>query len=472
MIHILVEDLSFRYQGTQRLALDGINIEITPGEFVLITGPSGCGKSTLVDCLNGLIPHRYKGFVKGTVYIDGKDWFDIDYNKMSVRIGLVRQDAESQLACMDVESEIAYGPKNLCLTLSEIEERVDWALKVVSATHLKTRRINTLSGGEKQKVAIASMLSMKPEILILDEPSSFVDISGIQELFASLYMMRKLNPNMTLIVVDHELFYVLPIIERLIIMSDSKIMMDGNPQLLISEKYQEIEKFGVRIHPALLLYYQHFQRNELQILDKKPSEAYFDLNKLLFEHLDKFWQNHSKDNLIKTPLLELTNVSYSYNHSVLHLNKKQDKEKSQKYALEDINLTINKGDFLCIMGNNGSGKTTLLQLLARQLEPTSGIIKYKQEELVLLKKTDFAKEIGLIFQNPEHQFFKKTVEEELLYGPENFGIDTEKLSNYKLKLMEYLNLSKYPQKLPFSLSWGEKRRLNIASILLHLPNLP
>ena len=118
MIHILVEDLSFRYQGTQRLALDGINLEIIPGEFVLITGPSGCGKSTLVDCLNGLIPHRYKGFVKGTVYIDGKDWFDIDYNKMSVRIGLVRQDADSQLACMDVESEIAYGPKNLCLNLS------------------------------------------------------------------------------------------------------------------------------------------------------------------------------------------------------------------------------------------------------------------------------------------------------------------------------------------------------------------
>ena len=264
MVEILIEDLSFIYQGSKNLALEDINLKIPKGTFMLITGPSGSGKSTLVDCINGLIPHRYKGRVKGIVYIDGIDWFEIDYLELCLKIGLVRQNPDSQLAFEDVRSEVAFGPENLNLTPSEIEERIKWSLKAVDALDLIERRINTLSGGEKQRIAIASMLAMKPELLILDEPSSFLDISGIQQLYYSLYSLKELLPDMSIIIVDHELFHILPLVDYLVIMKMGKIFIEGNPHQLISTKLKEIQNAGVRIHPALYIFFKNFYNSKFQ----------------------------------------------------------------------------------------------------------------------------------------------------------------------------------------------------------------
>jgi energy-coupling factor transport system ATP-binding protein len=472
MVQISIEDLSFRYQGNEDLALDNIDLQIQPGEFILITGPSGCGKSTLVDAINGLIPHRYKGFVKGNIYIDGTDWFDLDYTQLSIKIGLVRQDAESQLACTDVKSEVAFGPENLCLSKEEINERVNWALEVTGAKHLKKRLINSLSGGEKQRIAIASMLSMKPEMLILDEPSSFVDIPGIRDLFNSLYNMRISKPKMTLIVVDHELFHVLPIIDRLIIMSDSEIIMDGDPYSLIIKRFNEIEYAGVRIHPSLLEYFKNQSLRFNQKLNENPFQSYFELNKLLFTQLDQYCRKNINRKLNHNPLLKIRNVSFQYkNPKITQENNKVDTKSENNLALKNVNFDIYTGDLICLMGNNGSGKTTLLRLLAGQLEPTNGEIVYKEKNLNSVSKRDYAQEIGIIFQNPEHQFFKRSVEEEVLYGPDNFGLNIDKITDYINRLLKFMNLDQYLERLPFSLSWGQKRRLNIASILSYFPNI-
>ncbi len=165
-----IQDLSFTYSGFSSPALQKINLKLYPGQFLAITGPSGCGKSTLALCLAGFIPHAYGGIMKGTVYIQGRDTRDYPAGGLSGIVGLVQQDPEAQLCTLTVSDEVAFGPENLRLPPQEIRERVYSALQAVGALHLKERLLHTLSGGEKQRVAIAAVLAMKPLLLILDEP--------------------------------------------------------------------------------------------------------------------------------------------------------------------------------------------------------------------------------------------------------------------------------------------------------------
>lgn len=475
MVEISIKDFSFIYQGSSELALNTISLNISQGSFILITGASGSGKSTLVDSINGLIPHRYRGKVKGQVCMDGVDWFDIDYSILSQKIGLVRQDPDSQLACKDVRSEVAFGPANLCLSHSEIKKRVSWALKSVNGLNLIERDISTLSGGEKQRIAIASMLAMKPEVLILDEPSSFLDIPAMQTLYKSLNTLRRLVPNMTLIIVDHELINILPLINQLIIMKKGEIFIKGNPCLMITERLNEIENAGVRIHPALFHYCKEcILSNSQNIFNLEENFNYNKLNKLLLDHLRSFKKfNEEVQPAAKDPLLEVHDISFSYpnnNNSGKKINQ-NGKKIIHAPALNKINFKIHEGEFICLMGNNGSGKTTLLRILGGQLKPDSGAMLYQGHDLNTLRDKEYFRHIGIIFQNPEHQFFKRSVLDEIFYGPDNFGIKRKMIDKYVNSLIKHLKLEQYLSQLPFCLSWGEKRRVNIASVLSYLPSI-
>ncbi len=475
MVEISIEDLTFIYQGSTTPALKDINLSIPQGSFMLIAGPSGSGKSTLVDCINGLIPHRYRGRVKGVVRVDGEDWFDVDYSILSQKIGLVRQDPDSQLACEDVYSEVAFGPENLCLSRSEINERVEWALKAVDGMRLIKRKIATLSGGEKQRIAIASMLTMKPEILILDEPSSFLDIPAMQTLCKNLITLRKMAPKMTIIIIDHELFNILPLIQNLIIMNQGEIYLEGHPITLITTRLDEVEKIGIRINPALLNYMKEMIPDETTESIKEGNQDYIykKLNKKLLFELECMNEFNERLQFTGVPLLEAKNLSYTYEKNDLESSKKGQKPlyPNNKLAIKNLDFKIYEGDFISLMGNNGSGKTTLLKLLAGQLKPTKGTILYKDHELSSLDPFQYLKNSGMIFQNPEHQFFKRTVQDEIYYGPDNFNLERSSIETYVATLINHLKLDQYLSKLPFCLSWGEKRRVNMASVLSYLPSI-
>lgn len=475
MVEISIEDLTFIYQGSSKPALKNINLTIPQGSFILCAGPSGSGKSTLVDCINGLIPHRYRGRVKGCVRVDGQDWFDMDYSLLSQKIGLVRQDPDSQLACENVYSEVAFGPENLCLPRSEIDTRVKWALKAVDGLRLIKRKISSLSGGEKQRVAIASMLTMKPEMLILDEPSSFLDIPAMQTLCRNLVNLRKIAPNMTIIIVDHELFNVLPLIQRLIIMNEGEIRIEGHPATLLKFRLEEIENIGIRINPALLNYMNEMVIDDSfhAMKDEEDDCIYEKLNKMLLLEFERLNQFNDSFKLKGFPLLEVKDLSYSYiDINGTEENSSQGIDNSNDVlAIKDLNFKIYEGEFISIMGNNGSGKTTLLKLLAGQLKPNKGTIYYKNHDISSIDPLQYLKNVGMIFQNPEHQFFKRNVLDEIYYGPDNFNIPRSSIQPYVVALLKHLGLDQYLSKLPFCLSWGEKRRVNIASILSYLPNI-
>ena len=226
---IKVEGLSLAYPGRAEKVLRGVDLRLCRGEFVTITGPSGCGKSTLALCLAGFVPQGVAGAaMEGGVWIDGLNTRETPVYLLSRKIGLVQQDPESQLCTSTVEDEVAFGPENHCLPRSEVAESVARALDAVGAAALRHREINTLSGGEKQKVAIASVLALQPPVLVLDEPTSALDPAATAEL---LTLLRRLQAEqgLTVIIIEHQLAPFMDISSRVLLMRDGAVIHDGPP---------------------------------------------------------------------------------------------------------------------------------------------------------------------------------------------------------------------------------------------------
>src|SRR5579875_34055 len=221
------ENVWLTYLGNTEPSLKGVNLSVNSGEFVLITGPSGCGKSTLLRCMNGLIPHFHEGEFSGSVRVKGVDTKSSSVHQLAQMVGLVFPDPESQLIALEVEDDVAFGPGNLGLPKRDVLERVDWALKKVGAEKLRHAQVFKLSGGEQQKVAIASILALRPSILVLDEPTANLDPLSAKSL---IDLLGELNRSGTTIVVaEHRLSMVSKYCSRVLLMDGGKIVLDADP---------------------------------------------------------------------------------------------------------------------------------------------------------------------------------------------------------------------------------------------------
>ncbi len=248
---IELEDVSFTYSGSKRPALDHVSLSIEKGEFVILTGPSGCGKTTLCRCLNGLVPHFYSGEFRGRVLVAGLDTREHEIWELSQHVGLVFQNPENQLFCLTVEADVAFGPENLGLPREEIRRRVEWALKVTGMWELRHRPPHELSGGQQQRAAIAAVLAMEPEVLVLDEPTSFLDPAGAAEI---LSLVAELNERLgiTVLLVEHRLDMASPYADRMVVMDRGRVVLDGPPEeVLTSRRAREL---GVGIPKVIRLY--------------------------------------------------------------------------------------------------------------------------------------------------------------------------------------------------------------------------
>lgn len=248
---IEVRNLFYTYPGAEKHILENINLVIERGDFVVLTGPSGCGKTTLCRCLNGLIPHFYGGKFNGTVIVDGLSVKDHSISELAQHVGFVFQNPENQLFALSVEKDIAFGLENLALPRAEIIKKVKWAMNMTGVTELREKAPHELSGGQQQRVAIACVLSMNPQVMVLDEPTSFLDPMSSKKLFEVIQTLNK-ETKLTIVLVEHRLDLLSTYAKRIIVMNEGKIIADGFPRDILSSK--EIFSLGIGIPKVTRLY--------------------------------------------------------------------------------------------------------------------------------------------------------------------------------------------------------------------------
>ncbi len=251
MAVIETKDLTYTYPGAAKTSISNVSIKVEKGEFVLITGPSGCGKTTLCRCFNGLVPHFYQGELKGEITVSGLDTLKSHTYEMAKHVGLVFQNPENQLFALSVEKDVAFGLENTGIPREEIRKKVDKALNLTGIYDLRERSPHEISGGQQQRVAIAAVLAMEPEIIVLDEPTSFLDPLSAENIFEVIYDLNK-NQGITVVLVEHRLDLTAKYANHLIVMDEGKVRYEGNPREILSA--EETRLIGVGIPKATLLY--------------------------------------------------------------------------------------------------------------------------------------------------------------------------------------------------------------------------
>jgi len=275
MAIIETKNLTYTYPGAAKPSIEDVSIKVEKGEFVLITGPSGCGKTTLCRCFNGLVPHFYQGEMKGEITVAGEDVLKHHTYEMAEHVGLVFQNPENQLFALSVEKDVAFGLENLGVPREEIRKKVDWALNQTDIYDLRERSPHEISGGQQQRVAIAAVLAMEPEVIVLDEPTSFLDPLSAQKIFDVIYDLNR-KQGITVILVEHRLDLTAKYTNHLIVMDEGKVRFEGNPREILNS--EETRLIGVGIPKATLLY-QLLKKDGFIVGDKTPlsSEELADL---------------------------------------------------------------------------------------------------------------------------------------------------------------------------------------------------
>jgi len=278
MAIIETKNVSYTYPGAKKPSISDISIKINKGEFVLITGPSGCGKTTLCRCFNGLIPHFYQGELKGEIRIAGMNTIKHQTHEMAKSVGLVFQNPENQLFALSIEKDVAFGLENLGVPREDMRERVEWALKLTSINDLRERSPHEISGGQQQRVAIAAVLAMQPEIIVLDEPTSFLDPLSAEKIFEVIHDLNQ-KLGITVVLVEHRLDLTAKYANHIIIMDEGKICFDGNPREILN--IEETRLIGVGIPKASLLY-QILKKEGIKLSSVTPLSSE-ELARLLME---------------------------------------------------------------------------------------------------------------------------------------------------------------------------------------------
>jgi energy-coupling factor transporter ATPase len=266
MALIETKNLTYTYPGAAKPSIVDISIKVEKGEFVLITGPSGCGKTTLCRCFNGLVPHFYQGELKGEITVAGEDTLKRHTYEMAKHVGLVFQNPENQLFALSVEKDVAFGLENMGMPREEMRKKVDWALNQTGIYDLRERSPHEISGGQQQRVAIASVLAMEPEIIVLDEPTSFLDPSSAEKIFEVIHALNR-QQGITVILVEHRLDLTAKYSDHLIVMDQGKVYLEGNPREILANP--ETRLIGVGIPKATLLF-QMLKKDGLNLSGPTP----------------------------------------------------------------------------------------------------------------------------------------------------------------------------------------------------------
>lgn len=484
-------------------AIDGVSFDIKDGEFISIVGHNGCGKSTLAKHLNALICPT-----EGTLWVDGMNTADDD-NIFNIRqcTGMVFQNPDNQLVANVVEEDVGFGPENIGVPTDEIWKRVNDALKIVNIEKRRKDSPNHLSGGQKQRVAIAGVLAMKPKCIVLDEPTAMLDPSGRKEVIDAITMLNK-KEKINIILITHHMEETLNS-DRIIVMDGGKIVMEGSPETIFKQA-EELKKHklcvpqatqiadllknkGIDIDRTILTreelvneilekvdmqnikqeIKQELKQDLKQDIDLKENNIKQDLTLDTAQNFDadtitssekQLQESDNKNDNTKIKLIETKDLSYIYEKGTVY----------ERTALSNVNITINKGEFVALIGHTGSGKSTLIQTLNGLVKPTSGVVYYNGKNIHdkgnSLKK--LRSKVGLVFQYPEYQLFAETVIEDVKFGPKNIGMSPEEINDAANEALKMTGVSdNLYEASPLELSGGEKRRVAIAGVLAMKPEV-
>ena len=448
-----VRDVSYTYPNAEEPALRDVNLTVEEGEFILLTGPSGCGKTTLCRCLNGLIPHFYSGELEGEVRVLGLSTREHPPSELAKYVGLIFQNPDNQIFSLTVEKEVAFGLENLGVERGEMRRRVEWALEVVGLSHLRHRLTNELSGGEKQRLAIASILAMRPRVIVLDEPTSFLDPKAAERLFEMLHHLNR-EYGLTIILIEHRVDLAVRYVDRVVVMDDGLIIVDAPPrEAFTSPKTRAV---GVAV-PRVLELSERLLRMGIPL--KRLPLTPEDLLEELQGRLRSDGGGGGGELRVEgaEPIIEVLDVSYVYPNGVK--------------ALDGVSLHINRGEFVAIMGENGAGKTTLVKHFIGLLKPTEGRVLVDGVDTSKATVASLARKVGLVFQNPDDQLFAESVEEEIAFALRNFGYGEDVVSKRVEWALHLLDIERYRGQSPFTLSGGERKRVALASVLAWDPEV-
>ncbi len=418
---LAIQDLTFRYRSRPEPALRDISFTVGQGELLLIAGASGCGKTTLIRCINGLVPRSYKGDLEGQIALAGEATEGRSLAQISQRVGTVLQDPERQILGTKVYAEVAFGLENLGLPRTEIWERVNGALERLGISHLRDRETFSLSGGEKQKAALAGVLAMQPSLLLLDEPLASLDPASGRE---ALALFRRLaDEGIAICLVEHRVEDALEIEpDRVLYMVEGQIAYLGSPSGLMAE----VDYRQVKLPAPVVME---------RAAGAPPRE---------------FRPAVQPDG--GEPLVTFEDVSFGYGDE-------------GPQVIHDVDLTIRRGDIIALLGPNGAGKTTLVKHAIGLLKPDGGQVRVAGEDTRALSVAEIAHTMGYVFQSPSHMLFAPTVKEELAFGPRNLGYTEGEIATGVEEAIETVNLSGMEEYPPLALSFGQQKRVSIAAIL-------
>ena len=440
MIHF--SHFSYQYPDTATPVLNDISLELPEGDFVLVVGPSGAGKSTFLRSINGLVPHFYGGKISGSVRVDGRDPVQVEPRGMSDLVGMVFQDPESGFVVDVVEDELAFALENWAFPRDVMRKRVEEALDQLQIAHLRDRPVSDLSGGEKQRVAIASVLTLHPDILVLDEPTSQLDPQAAEEVLLALRLLNE-DLGITIVLSEHRL-------ERVVQYADSVLYWPGNGHPPLLGDPGEIMQ-AIPLTPPLITLGKALDWQPLPLTIKAGRRFARALKPDLTPPLEPIPTSRNG----QTPSIQVQGLWHRYANGV--------------EALKGVDLQVHPGEFLALMGRNGSGKSTLLKHLVGLLQPARGKVKVLGQDASRTPTEELTADIAYTPQNPDRLLFAETVADELAFSRRARNLPAD--LDADLALLERLGIADLVDKHPRDISVGQRQRVALAAVLITDPPL-
>lgn len=463
MADVVFENVSYTYAGDSEPALKNISLRIHKGETVLIAGPAGAGKTTLCRCINGLIPHYFRGHLEGKVLVGDVDTRTSTISSLSHMAAMLFQDPSSQLVNPTVFDEIAFGPENYGVPREEILSRVKDSVESMRLKGYEERNPHSLSGGEQQACALAAIVSMRPEVYVLDEPTSNLDPIGSMRVLSHLSELSK-SENATMIIVEHKLEELLHQVDRLIVMQEGRIVAEGEPRKML-EDAESLNKLGLKTPQTALLFSRLRKLDATLKIPLTFDDAVLEMSTFLKSHM-------KVDAVAKPPERVVSDrTAGNERETIIRTQDLVHVYEAGTVALRGVSLEIRRGDFLAIIGQNGSGKTTLVKHFNGLLRPTQGTVSVFGLDASKASIRELSTKVGYCFQNPDHQICTDSVQKELEFGPRNLELPEDEIQIRVKEVTDAIGLQGMLDDNPFNRSKGERQRIAVASVLTMKPDV-